>query len=214
MEKLSHNGIVVIDMSIPIGIVSDCDLGWRCPKLRIEVFSSLAVLLRIACILYASGGDYMNVVIRKWEINDYEDIACLFSQVHRLHQENRPDIYVKTDNPFSKEDFTQVIDNRNSIALLAKVSGKIIGFSLVTLNPPSKNPLLLPRKVAYMEDLAIHEKFRKRGIGKMLFDAVREEARNLGYHKLELMVWKFNEPAIEFYGKLGMAERSIIMEIN
>ena len=156
----------------------------------------------------------MDITIRKWQLSDYAAIAGLFSQVHQLHQANRSDIYSDSDTPFSEDTFTNILGNPQNIPLLAEVDMEVVGLSLLTLRAPSKNPLLLPQKVAYMDVLAVHAKHRKLGIEKKLFEAARREALATGYDRLELMVWCFNAPAIDFYKKLRMTERSIIMEMD
>jgi GNAT superfamily N-acetyltransferase len=55
----------------------------------------------------------------------------------------------------------------------------------------------------YLEDLLVTEKMRGKGIGQLLFDALIEEAREKKLHGINWQVLDWNEPAINFYKKLG-----------
>ena len=58
----------------------------------------------------------------------------------------------------------------------------------------------------YLEDLLVTEKLRGQGIGKLLFDQLIEEARNKNYNGIAWQVLDWNEPAINFYKKLGSVQ--------
>ena len=47
------------------------------------------------------------------------------------------------------------------------------------------------------------ERLRRSGIGKMLFDAVAREAKEVGAKRFKWQVLDWNEPAIAFYKKIG-----------
>ena len=53
----------------------------------------------------------------------------------------------------------------------------------------------------YLEDILVNEELRGKGIGKLIFDKILEEAKE---RKLNGVVWQvldWNEPAINFYKK-------------
>ena len=58
----------------------------------------------------------------------------------------------------------------------------------------------------YLEDLLVTEKLRGQGIGKLLFDQLIEEAHNQKYNGIVWQVLDWNEPAINFYKKLGSVQ--------
>lgn len=55
----------------------------------------------------------------------------------------------------------------------------------------------------YLEDLIITEEMRGKGLGKLLFDRVLEEAREKKFSGMVWQVLDWNEPAIGFYKKYG-----------
>ena len=58
----------------------------------------------------------------------------------------------------------------------------------------------------YLEDLLVTEKLRGQGIGKLLFDQLIEEAKIKKYNGITWQVLDWNEPAINFYKKLGSVQ--------
>ena len=55
----------------------------------------------------------------------------------------------------------------------------------------------------YLEDIVVKESMRGNGIGKKLMDALIVEAKEKGFSGMVWQVLDWNEPAIEFYKKLG-----------
>jgi GNAT superfamily N-acetyltransferase len=53
----------------------------------------------------------------------------------------------------------------------------------------------------YLEDLLVTESMRCKGVGKMLFDRLIEEAKEKGFNGIVWQVLDWNEPAIGFYKK-------------
>ena len=53
----------------------------------------------------------------------------------------------------------------------------------------------------YLEDFLVTEKYRGKGIGKLLFDKVIAEAKEKGFNGMNWQVLDWNEPAINFYNK-------------
>lgn len=60
-------------------------------------------------------------------------------------------------------------------------------------------------KMLYIDDIVVTEKFRKMGVGQMLFDHMREEAKKARVNQIRFHVLNWNEPAIKFYEKNGVS---------
>ena len=58
-------------------------------------------------------------------------------------------------------------------------------------------------RMLYLEDLVVTEAARRGGYGRLLFDAVVAEAQRTGAQRMKWQVLDWNEPAINFYQKLG-----------
>jgi GNAT superfamily N-acetyltransferase len=81
-------------------------------------------------------------------------------------------------------------------AFVAEVENKVVGFALYYIRYSTWKGQRL-----YLEDILVNEPYRGKGIGKLLFDQLVEEAKE---KKLQAMVWQvleWNEQAINFYKK-------------
>lgn len=57
----------------------------------------------------------------------------------------------------------------------------------------------------YLEDFIITERMRNKGIGRLLFDRIVAEAKELGFNGITWQVLDWNEPALRFYDKYHAA---------
>lgn len=57
----------------------------------------------------------------------------------------------------------------------------------------------------YLEDIIVTERYRRQGIGRLLFDAVKEDGTRRGFKTMSWQVLEWNIPAIEFYDSYGAA---------
>ena len=55
----------------------------------------------------------------------------------------------------------------------------------------------------YLEDLVVSEKYRGRGYGKALLDAIVQKAKETNCKQIRWQVLDWNTPAIEFYKSLN-----------
>jgi GNAT superfamily N-acetyltransferase len=81
-------------------------------------------------------------------------------------------------------------------AFVAEVENQVVGFALYYIRYSTWKGQRM-----YLEDILVNEPFRGKGIGKLLFNKLIEEAKD---KKLPAMVWQvleWNEPAINFYKK-------------
>jgi GNAT superfamily N-acetyltransferase len=83
-------------------------------------------------------------------------------------------------------------------AFVAEIDGLIIGFALYYIRYSTWKGNRM-----YLEDLIITETMRGKGIGKILFDKLIQEAKELGFSGMVWQVLDWNEPALNFYKKYG-----------
>lgn len=83
-------------------------------------------------------------------------------------------------------------------AFVAEIEGKVEGFALYYIRYSTWKGQRM-----YLEDLLVTEKLRGFGVGKLLFDQLFEEAKEKKFNGIAWQVLDWNEPAINFYKKLG-----------
>ncbi|MEE1944622.1 GNAT family N-acetyltransferase [Pedobacter sp. KR3-3] len=81
-------------------------------------------------------------------------------------------------------------------AFVAEEHGTIIGFALFYTRYSTWKGCRL-----YLEDFIVTEAYRGKGVGKILFEKVIEEAKTNNYNGMTWQVLDWNEPAINFYNK-------------
>src|ERR1044071_374224 len=81
-------------------------------------------------------------------------------------------------------------------AFVAEVEGRIIGFALYYIRYSTWKG-----QAMYLEDILITNDMRGKGIGKLLFDRLIEEAKEKKFNRIIWQVLDWNEPAINFYKK-------------
>lgn len=83
--------------------------------------------------------------------------------------------------------------------LIARLDGKPVGFALFFHNYST----FLAKPGIYLEDVFVLPEHRGAGVGKALLKCVAQVARERDCGRLEWSVLDWNEPAIEFYRRLG-----------
>jgi len=130
-----------------------------------------------------------DIIIRPATVADTPEMWHL---IHELAvYERAPEELVLTP-PQLAEDF----ENNHFFAFLAFKDEDLLGMALGYYMYSTWKGLSV-----YLEDLVVKEKFRRFGIGKMLFDAVLKYAKEKNAGKLVWQVLDWNTPAIEFYKK-------------
>lgn len=81
-------------------------------------------------------------------------------------------------------------------ALVAEVDSLIIGFVLYYIRFSTWKGQRM-----YLEDFIVTEAYRGKGIGKILFDQLIQEARQKNLPAITWQVLEWNKPAIDFYKK-------------
>lgn len=147
--------------------------------------------------------------IRDMRIEDYNEVDRLMAQVHKIHVEGRPDLYIDVEHIYSVNQFAEMVENEDMISVIAEKEERVVGICFVSMRAKT---CMVKRRTAYMEDLCVDESHRGKGIGKELFKYARNRAKEMGAERLDLMVWDFNEDARMFYEKMGLTPQRYIYE--
>lgn len=143
-------------------------------------------------------GERGSMNIRKAQLEDINKISVLMLQVAKIHSNARKDIFKEKNIEEIKIEVNNRINNKENI-LIAEENNNIYGVIIYKIKEIKKHINLKDRKILWIDELIVDENVRKLGIGKNLFSAVKEIAKEEKLDAVELNCWNFNEQAIRFY---------------
>jgi len=91
--------------------------------------------------------------------------------------------------------------------LVAESDGAVVGWA-------SLNVFNARRTYEHVADISLYveRQWRGRGVGRRLLEALITQATELGYHKLVLAAFPFNQAGMRAYGRAGFREVGIYKE--
>lgn len=144
------------------------------------------------------------MMIRKATLEDYAALCELIDQVDALHRDRLPGIYRKPDGPVRERDeIAAIIADERAGLFVAEAEGKLAGYIHAILRDTPDAAVLVPRRFAMIDSMAVGASQRRKGIGQALIAQVQCWAREQGAASLDLNVYEFNRDALLFYESLG-----------
>lgn len=148
----------------------------------------------------------MKITIKIPQIEDFNRINELAKQVHELHVNWRPDLFLSVEEVLSKENFEKMIQAKE--IFVAKIEDEIAGY--ITFNIKEKdNPNMRYRKQLQIEAICIDEKTRGKGIGTQLLKHVKQYGKENDCTDIYLTVNEENVSAIKMYEQFGFKVKNI-----
>ena len=153
------------------------------------------------------------MLIRKAELKDIDDILYLLSDVLEIHAKIRPDIFVSGNTKYTKEELINKLNGDNYFIYVATIDDKVVGHIMYFIETPQFRHTMKPIKTLFIDDLEVNPNYRGQGIGRVLFDFIKEEAKRLDCYNITLNEWEGNDNARKFYEKLGMKPQKTTLEL-
>lgn len=144
-----------------------------------------------------------------------KDILCmidLLKQVGEVHHAARPDLFRAGAQKYDETALKELLKDPSRPIFAADEDGVMIGYAFCILQITENDPVLCDRKVLYIDDLCVDEKYRGKNIARCLYDRVIAYARELGCNAVTLNVWAGNDRAQRFYEKCGLQVQKTGME--
>lgn len=145
----------------------------------------------------------MDITIREATTADLDSIVALLDQGQNLHIEALPGHFRPFDIDDLKDWIGSLIEGGHHTVLLAESESRPIGFVQVHIEKVLARNGMTARRHVHVHSLMVDAAHRRRGVGRKLMAAAEEWARAQGVFELVLMVYEFNQPAIDFYEELG-----------
>ena len=157
------------------------------------------------------------ICLRHAVVDDIEALYRLFSSVDQMHRDAHPEIFKQAEYPEDiKKYYRTCILDPDVTIIIAERKKQIIGGLICSLETSPSIPILVPRKIACIENITVSQAFRNKGIGRLLIEAIQEWAVQGGASAIELTVWEFNQAAARFYERLGFQpfRRRMVKNLN
>lgn len=150
--------------------------------------------------------------IRRAEIKDIDQILNLLKHVLKVHADIRPDIFISDGTKYNKEQLFEMIMGEKHLIYVASDGSKIMGYVFCEIKYPAFASTMKPMKLLYIDDLCVDDKYHHQGIGTLLFNFIKEEARKRECDEITLSCWEGNDSAKAFYEKMGLKSKMVTME--
>ncbi len=145
--------------------------------------------------------------------NDYQSADYILNYIHNIHHLEKPIHFRKTTSFMTEESYIEMLQNENNKVFLLEAENKIIGICNVNIIKIEETHLINKRTILQIGNIGILPDYQRNGYGQILIDYVKNYNYKDKIDNIQLMVWDFNEKAINFYKKLGFTNRSLVMEL-
>lgn len=148
----------------------------------------------------------MNIIVGIPKIEDFEKVNKLAKQVHEIHVNWRPDLFVSVEEVISREAFQKMIEEK--AIYVARDGETILGYSQFSI-AEKINPSMRYRKVLTIDAICVDENSRGIGVGTLLLNFFKKLGKENGCTDMSLTVNEENKQAINLYEKFGMRVKNI-----
>lgn len=150
--------------------------------------------------------------IRRAQKKDMKQINELLDQVDLVHHKGRPDLF-KIGRKYNDEQLLAIIeDDQTPILVAVDEEDQVLGYAFCVFKQFVDDNILTDIKTLYIDDLCVYEHLRGQHVGRTLYEAVLQFAREHDCYNVTLNVWALNESAMKFYEKCGLKPQKIGME--
>ena len=144
------------------------------------------------------------MLVRRATVQDYAGMCAVLNEVDAQHREALPHLFRDPCGVArSRAYIAAIIEDEDAGLWLAEREGQVVGVVHVSIRESGDIPILVPRRYAVIENLAVATGHRRRGIGRALMLAAEHWALGKGIAQVELHVYEFNQGARAFYEVLG-----------
>ena len=152
----------------------------------------------------------MEIKVRKAKLSDLETILKMSRNLFKFERKFGKTFNMKwTYSEVGKKYFTGRLMHKDAIVLIA-VDGEIPAGYLCSFKQKYYYRSLNP--IAEIENMYIDDKYRYKGVGKLLFKKLKQLLKREGVKRIKVGTLSQNEQAIRFYKRIGFEEFETILE--
>ena len=152
--------------------------------------------------------------VRMAQEKDIARIHSLLAQVAMVHHKDRPDLFKPGKSKYTDEELKALLQDSNRPILAAVDDNDCMqGYAFCIFRQYKDHNIMTDIKTLYIDDLCVDETMRGKHIGRLLYNAALDYAREHGCYNLTLNVWSCNESAMKFYESCGLKPQKVGMEV-
>ncbi|MFZ5776355.1 MAG: GNAT family N-acetyltransferase [Thermodesulfobacteriota bacterium] len=142
----------------------------------------------------------MTLHIRPARPADLEQLTALLGLLFAIEADFHP------DPERQRQGLALLIASPAACVLVAEAAGEVVGMATgqVTISTAEGGPALL------VEDVVVAGTWRGKGLGKKLLARLEEWAAARGIRRLQLLADRDNQPALDFYQRLGWGNTALV----
>lgn len=144
--------------------------------------------------------------IRTATPNDIESLKVIQREIQQLHVAAHPEVFCPANDEKLSVAMREIIADEDQYAWVAAEKNALLGFAVAHITDTSENPYLQPTRIGHIDQIAVLQSARRRGVGRALLAEIRRFARRQGCTSLMLDVLEFNADALAFYRAEGFAD--------
>ena len=152
------------------------------------------------------------LLIRRAEERDLQEVASLLYQVENLHADGRPDLFRHGERKYSDAELLEIFADGNRPVFVAVRDDRVVGYVFCIHQNTEGSATLIPTRDLYVDDLCVDEQARGGGIGTALYRFVETYAKQTRCDRITLNVWCLNGGAMRFYERIGLSPLKVVME--
>ena len=155
-----------------------------------------------------------SITIRRASVSDIPRLGELLVQVCNVHAAGRPDIFVAGHRKYSDHELRLLINQfpLSPILVAANENDVCVGYAFCQIQNHEATDNTRDRRTLYLDDLCVDEACRGQHVGKRLYEAVCQLAKEEQCQAVTLNVWACNPSAVGFYESLGLRTLKTTLE--
>ena len=154
----------------------------------------------------------MTIEVKRAGVEDAGVLAGLLDVVHRLHVEQRPDVFKPIPVDALQVWFEKTLSDPKISVWLAELGGQAVGYMMVMSHERAETLFCHARRWCELDQIAVLPGQRRSGVARALVEHALAAARAAGFEQFELQCWDFNGAARAAFARLGFTPRLSRME--
>lgn len=155
------------------------------------------------------------IKIRKAEEKDYEAVNTLYREIYTLFNKGLPDFYKKMPRKtLPKGTFLNMAEDKKCLFIVSELDNQVNGVLYAIIEEEEGDDWIYPYRRISVEEICVHPSYRNKGIGILLMNEVEKWATKMKISELMVLIYSFNDSAINFYNNNGYKSYSIKLNKN